>query len=329
MIIETKNISSESFERPIPDFSNVGVKINKKTIKLKLSQVLINDKDGNTARQHGTSESDIESLKHSIAKGWDTTEYLPCVYKNPEPNSDYSHILAYGYNRANALELLYGKDFEMVFDVVECTDSELLDIRTMENEGLPKVTNKEIDIVKTIMLKINDFGLKKDEDVIRDHLDKICPFRSKESKDSIVRQVENLAALDTAVYEWNGAKAERWSKDDSAIKYNFNGELTGYVKDKKPGVHTFMCKQGSAYRTYHRMIGKYLDTGKDCQVIFHVSRPTKKSSIKAKRERTLADWNEGIQRLKDLGCQTEFMKVAGFLPQEKGVDNWSKLVQVK
>ena len=99
----------------------------------------------------------------------------------------------------------------MVFDVVECTDSELLDIRTI-NEGLPKVTNKEIDIVKTIMLKINEFGLKKDEDVIRDHLDKICPFRSKESKDSIVRQVENLADLDTAVYEWNGAKAERCLK---------------------------------------------------------------------------------------------------------------------
>ena len=321
MIIETKNISSEIFERPIPDFSNVGVKINNKTIKRKLSQVLINDKDGNTARQHGTSESDIESLKHSIAKGWDTTEYLPCVYENPEPNSDYSHILAYGYNRANALELLYGKDFEMVFDVVECTDSELLDIRTMENEGLPKVTNKEIDIVKTIMLKIDYYGLKKDEDAIREHLDKICPFRSKESKDSIVRQIENLADLDTAVYEWNTAKAERWSKDDSSIKYNFNGELTS-------NVHTFMCKQGSAYRTYHRMMRQYLLTGKDCQVIFHVSRPTKKSSIKAKRERTLDDWNEGIQRLKDLGCKTDFMKVAGFLPQEKGVDNWSKLVQV-
>ena len=29
------------------------------------------------------------------------------------------------------------------------------------------------------------------------------------------------------------------------------------------------------------------------------------------------------KRLKDLGCKTEFMKVAGFLPQEKGVDNWS------
>ena len=29
-------------------------------------------------------------------------------------------------------------------------------------------------------------------------------------------------------------------KDDSAIKYNFNGELTGYVKDKKP-VYIHLC----------------------------------------------------------------------------------------
>ena len=42
MIIETKNIAHVKFERPIPDFSNVGVKITT-TIKLKLSQVLIDD----------------------------------------------------------------------------------------------------------------------------------------------------------------------------------------------------------------------------------------------------------------------------------------------
>ena len=35
MIIETKNIAHVKFERPIPDFSNVGVKITTK-IKLKL-----------------------------------------------------------------------------------------------------------------------------------------------------------------------------------------------------------------------------------------------------------------------------------------------------
>ena len=43
----------------------------------------------------------------------------------------------------------------------------------------------------------------------------------------------------------------------------------------------------------------------------------------------MADWREGLQRLNDLGCKTDFMKVAGFLPQVKGKDNWSKLVQVK
>jgi|TARA_B110000438_G_scaffold65762_1_gene66284 hypothetical protein len=322
MIIITKLIAQSDFERPIPDFSNVGVDINVETITLKLSQILIDDKEGNTARNHGTSESDIESLKHSLSKGWDTTEYLPCVYENPNKNSEYTHILAYGYNRANALELLYGGNFEMVFDVVTCTESQLLDIRTMENEGLPKVNNKEIDVVKTMMQKIEKFGFKKDTDEIRKHLDLICPFRSKQSKDSIVRQIENLAALDTAVYEWNPSKAKRWSKDYSSIKYNFDGELTG-------NTHTFMCKQGSTYRTYHRMMSRYLETGNPCQVLFHVSRPTKKSSIEAKRQRTMEDWNSGLKRLNDLGCRTDFMSVAGFLPQEKGKDNWSQLVKIK
>ena len=214
------------------------------------------------------------------------------------------------------------KNFEMVFDVVTCTESQLLDIRTMENEGLPKVNNKEIDVVKTMMQKIEKFGFKKDTDEIRKHLDLICPFRSKQSKDSIVRQIENLAALDTAVYEWNPSKAKRWSKDYSSIKYNFDGELTG-------NTHTFMCKQGSTYRTYHRMMSRYLDTGNPCQVLFHVSRPTKKSSIEAKRQRTMEDWNSGLKRLNDLGCRTDFMSVAGFLPQEKGKDNWSQLVKIK
>ena len=148
MKIDMKTISQSKFERPIPDFSSVGVTIEKNPIKLKLKNILINDKEGNTARVHGTSEADIEQLKSSLTKGWDTTEYLPCVYKNKESVSDYSHILAFGYNRTYALLEAYGEDFEMLYDVVDCTPSQLLDIRAMENEGLPKNVNKETDIVK-------------------------------------------------------------------------------------------------------------------------------------------------------------------------------------
>ena len=71
-------------------------------------------------------------------------------------------------------------------------------------------------------LLIVEGNIKKDTDEIRKHLDLICPFRSKESKDSIVRQVENLSELDTAVYEWNEVKVKRWSKEQSATKYNFS-----------------------------------------------------------------------------------------------------------
>ena len=61
MLIETKNIAQKEFERPIPDFSNVGVYVKKNPTKLKLSKIHIDDKLGNTARMHGTSEKDNEN----------------------------------------------------------------------------------------------------------------------------------------------------------------------------------------------------------------------------------------------------------------------------
>ena len=321
MKIDMKTISQSKFERPIPDFSSVGVTIEKNPIKLKLKNILINDKEGNTARVHGTSEADIEQLKSSLTKGWDTTEYLPCVYKNKESVSDYSHILAFGYNRTYALLEAYGEDFEMLYDVVDCTPSQLLDIRAMENEGLPKNVNKETDIVKTMMLKIQEHGFPKDSDKIKEHLEKICPFRKSESIDNIVRQIETQSGMDVAFYEYNPSKAKRWSSDDSSIKYKFDGEETN-------GVHTYICKQGGAYRTIFRMMKQNNKSKKPCQVIFHCPRPTPKSPINEKRKRVMKDWKETMTALQTLGCDTSFMRVAGFFPQVKGTDNWSKLVKI-
>ena len=36
MLIETKNIAQKEFERPIPDFSNVGVYVKKKSNQIKI-----------------------------------------------------------------------------------------------------------------------------------------------------------------------------------------------------------------------------------------------------------------------------------------------------
>ena len=146
MIIPLKEVAQLSIEQlnsPTPDFSMVpGVKI-KKRIKLKLKDIHIDDTNGNTARYHGTDPAAVESLQKSLSNGWDSTEYLPCVRKLPE-GSSYVYELAYAFNRCEAFDNLYGEDFEMWFDLIECDNSALYDVRLIENEGLPKSTNKEI-----------------------------------------------------------------------------------------------------------------------------------------------------------------------------------------
>jgi hypothetical protein len=172
------------------------------------------------------------------------------------------------------------------------------------------------------MQKIKDGFLTADEDEITDYINRVCVFRTKQSKENIVKLVKEAANLNDKFVEYSESKAKRWVKNHSTIKYKFGGELVN-------NTHTFLCKQGSSYRTYHRMIRRYLETGLSCQVIFHVGRPTPKMNVTEKRKATMQSWNEGIDNLKKLGCNTDFMKVAGFLPQLVDIDQWHSLIKVK
>jgi len=317
---EVAHLSIEQLKPPLPDFSMVpGVKI-KKQVKLKLKDIHVDD-TGNTARYHGTDPAQVEVLQKSLSNGWDSTEYLPCVRELPK-GSAYIYEQAYGFNRGESFENLYGDEFEFWFDVIECDDNALLDVRLVENEGLPKANNKEIDIKNTIMEKINGGYLSKNTDEIENYVNTMCVFRLPQSKENIVRLVKEAASIDDKFIQYTEAKAKRWVKNHSAIKYEFGGKL---VNNK----HTFLCKQGSAYRTYHRMIRQYLKTGNKCQVVFHVGEPTPNMTYIDKRKQTIDSWNEGIKNLKALGCDTSFMSVAGFLPQMVDVDEWHSLIQVK
>lgn len=322
MIVDMKTIgqlTSDQLNAPQPDFSMVpGVKI-KGFVKLKLKNLHVDYKDGNTAREHGTDPEAVETLSKSLSKGWDSTEYLPAVRKLQGGVVPYE--LIYGFNREEALENLYGEDFEMWFTVIECNNDALYDVRLVENEGLPKRTNKESDIKYTVLQKIEKGLLSKDTDSIKHYLDTVCVFRSKESKDRITKMVEEAANISNSIDQYTEGKANRWAKNYSTIKYQFGGELVN-------GVHTFLCKQGSAYRTYHRMIRRYLETGKPCQVVFHVGSPTPNKTVQQKRLDTMEDWKQGIKNLKALGCDISFMKVAGFLPQIRNKDEYHSLVKV-
>jgi hypothetical protein len=313
----------KEFSPPRPDITSLstfGVNLGKEPIKLKLSEVLIDDALGNSAREHGTNPAAVQNMIHSLSHGWSTNELLPAVrrLKNRE---GYSYELVYGYTRCEAMEMSYGPEFEMWFDVIVCDESNIRKVRSAENEELPKVKNKESDLKHSLLQDIKEGVIKNDRSAILAWLKAVCPHRDADSKNRIMLMVEEAAGTPTKYELYTEAKANRWVKNHSAIPYVFGGGLVN-------GVHTFLCRSGYQYRTYHRMIKHHLNTGADCQVVFHVDSPTKGATLSKRRQQTIEEWNKGLNNLKLIGADVSFMKVAGFLPQEKDVDNWSKLVQV-
>lgn len=313
----------KEFSPPRPDFSSLrvfGVGLEPEPIKLKLEDIRIDDAQGNSAREHGTSPAAVQALIHSLSHGWSTNELLPAV-RRLKNRDGYSYELVYGYTRCEAMEMSYGPQFEMWFDVIVCDESNIRKVRSAENEELPKVKNKESDLKHSLLQDIKDGVIKNDRSAILSWLKAVCPHRDADSKNRILLMVEEAAGTPTKYELYTEAKANRWVKNHSAIPYQFGGALVN-------GVHTFLCRSGYQYRTYHRMIKHHLKTGADCQVVFHVDSPTKTATLSKRRQQTLEEWHQGLSNLKAIGADVSFMKVAGFLPQEKEVDNWSKLVQV-
>lgn len=317
------NYDYKEFTPPLPDFSNLKafkVSVQKKPVKIKLSKIHIDDTHGNSAREHGTNSKAIEAMKQSLSKGWITTECLPAVRKL-KSKQGYEWELVYGYHRCQAIEDLYDEDFEMWFNVINCDETNIRKVRSFENEELPKAHNKESDIKRSIIQEIDAGILANDREEIIKWLNAVCPWRNAISKNRILSMVEEEKQTKSKFASYTESKANRWVKDHSAIPFAFGGEIIN-------GKRTFLCKQGSQYRTCFQMIRRYVQDDVPCQVVFHVDPPTKGATLEKRRQQTLKAWNELLKSMKTLGANVSFMSVAGFLPQENGVENWSHLVQV-
>jgi hypothetical protein len=327
MIISLDKLHSydyKEFSPPLPDFSTLKafkVSVENTPILLSLSEIHVDDAQGNSAREHGTNPASVQNLIHSLSKGWITTELLPAV-RRIKGGQGYKYELVYGFTRTEAMEMSYGPDFKMWFNVINCDDTNIRKIRSFENEELPKTANKESDIKHSLIEEIRSGILKNDRVEIMRWLNAVCPNRADSSKNRILSMVEEAVGTPSKYELYTEAKANRWVLNHSAIHYEFGGALVN-------GVHTFLCRSGYQYRTYQRMIKHYLKDKRPCQVVFHVDSPTKKSNLSARRQQTLAEWHDGLNNLKAIGADVSFMTVAGFLPQEKGVDNWSKLVKIQ
>lgn len=305
---------------PKPTFNTLpSVKV-KDTIALDFSNILIDDDDDNLVREHGVTPAHIEDLRMSFGQGVDLTQVPPCVVKRKANGIEKEYELVYGFGRSFALMELGQKRW--FFTVIEADEDSIDDVRAVENEPLPKLNNKEQDLKAYLVKKVRKGTLKNDELEIRKKLNQVSLHRKQQSKDRIVQWVLEDCGTPQKYSFYNKSKAQVWLENHSKNEYVIGG------LDIEKDQYGFLVKEGYQYRFVVNAIRNYAETGRHSYCIAHMGAPTANSTIPDKRIKFREELESILSNFKKCGMKLDFIHIAGALPQEKGIDNWKKLVQI-
>jgi hypothetical protein len=307
---------------PVPDWTHLGV-ISEDTKIIDFSQIYIDDIGGNSTKVETHTAEEIETLKNSFADGVDLREYPPAVtYRGPQYDKPY--VLVYGYGRTEGI--LLNKQKRWFFTVLSGNDDGIEDVKAQENEGaLPKRINKEIDMRKFLISKVNNKTIANNEDAIRAKFQKVYPNRDKTVMNRIIQQV--MDQLDTPqpyIFYTSTPRIQQWFDNHSSEDYCIEGEYD--AKRDMYGVH---IKEGYQYRAVISAIERYAKTGKYTYVIGHFAAPTKKATFTTKRRQFIQEFYNIRSALENCGLTTWPIKVMGFFPQDKENDNLKVLVKAE
>tara|TARA_Y100001937_G_C7078726_1_gene311867 strand:- start:29 stop:1018 length:990 start_codon:yes stop_codon:yes gene_type:complete len=312
---------------PKPTFNTLPTVKIKNTIALDFKDIYIDDDDDNLVREHGVTPAHIEDLRMSFGQGVDLTQVPPCVIKRKANGIDKPYELVYGFGRSFALMELGQKRW--YFTEIEADEDSIDDVRAVENEPLPKLTNKEQDLKAYLVKKVRKGTLKNDELAIRKKLNQVSLHRKQQSKDRIVQWVLEDCGTPQKYSFYNKSKAQTWLENHSKKDYVIGG--LDIDKDQ----YGFLVKEGYQYRFVVNAIRNYADTydektktGKHSYCIAHMGAPTANSSIPDKRIKFREELDSILADFKKCGMKTDFIHIAGALPQEKGIDDWKKLIQI-
>ena len=323
MLIPLKDVASKLQHPPTPDFSAVGVTKIKSGVKYKLSDVKSFSLQENTARlSTGTVNEEVEALRASIFKGWQSHQYLPAVYRN----ADGVLCLVYGYNRVQILEELFGADFEFLFDeLVDCDNTNIREVRLIENEGLPAAYNSEKNIIASVIDKIQKDGFKVED--TESYLKNLFPHRPQKSISRMVGRIEESQNYEKQVIQYTLGKFNQWVREYSSVAYTLT---KGNNKDKPHNGHyIFLAKNGYQYRSILRGSIKYISTKLPMAIIGHVDLPSEGQTLTDKRIEYINSLDNTKKVYQTLGADMSFVKLLGFLPQDTDSENLSKLITVK
>ena len=314
-----KDISQVDLEKiPVPDFPTLDTNVKTKgTILVNIKDIYIDDHEDNVTRQHGINIATTSDLQQSFSKRVDLQQFPPAIRKRK--GNDKKYELVYGFHRIHALLSLGVQQY--MFTLIECTDSGLIDVRILENEGLVKLYNTEQDVKSGISQKIRLGYLDNTEPAIRNLLNKVCPDRKQSSKEKIIQWILEDNKTPQRYTMYNNAKIKLWEENHSSFDYGI-GKL-----NEKYNEFVAVLKEGNHPRTIAHAFKRYCETGQITALVLHVDAPTDKKSIEEKRRAMIETIEEWQKNYREFGVP-QFMYVKGFLPQDNKVDNFKKLVVI-
>ena len=152
------------------------------------------------------------------------------------------------------------------FTEIEADEDSIDDVRAVENEPLPKLTNKEQDLKAYLVKKVRKGTLKNDELAIRKKLNQVSLHRKQQSKDRIVQWVLEDCGTPQKYSFYNKSKAQTWLENHSKKDYVIGG--LDIDKDQ----YGFLVKEGYQYRFVVNAIRNYAETGRHSYCIAHMGR---------------------------------------------------------
>lgn len=305
---------------PKPTFNTLPTVKIKETIPLNFNEIYIDDDEDNLVREHGVTPAHIEDLRMSFGQGVDLTQVPPCVIKRKADGVDRPYELVYGFGRSFALMELGQKRW--YFTEIEADEDAIDDVRAVENEPLPKLNNKEQDLKAYLVKKVRKGILKNDEDAIKKKLNQVAHHRKQQSKDRIIQWVLEDCGTPQKYSFYNKSKAQVWLDNNSKNNYVIGG--LDIIKDQ----YGFLVKEGYQYRFVVNAIRNFADTGRHSYCIAHMGAPTQNSTIPDKRIKFREELESILSDFKKCGMKTNFIHIAGALPQERGIDDWKTLVTI-
>ena len=325
MFIKTDEVTSVDLSKVAqPSFMHLDVQVSG-TQLISIDDIFIDPTQGNKTRQiTNDSVAHIESLKQSFFMGIDLNQYPPCVIPTTQKTKEKFKTskpfeLVYGFHRLSSLRELGLKTY--FFTVISTDDMGLYSVRMAENEPLPKLDNKEVDLKAALGGMIKEELIEPTEAAVRKQLNLVARSRKKQSKDKIVQMVMHDNGIPQRFFFYSPAQAIEWNENYSKGGYQFGGEW-----DSKRKMNGFLCKEGYLYRTVWRAMKKFVKDGEKSYVVSHMGAPTKSATLSQKRENFQSELDSMKEIMKGVGVTEDFLEHLGSLPQDRDSDNWTKLV---